>query len=893
MKKVVAMLLLLAFVLPLLLCIPQSVSAESLYIRKIVSVVYDDSGSMLDANKVDYASYAMQAFCSMLNSEDQMYLTYIANPYVTYDIDLSAGGIQKTVDSVRDHRAKGGTYFEAVKQAYKKLTSINDPNPNTQYWLVVITDGAFEEFIVNGDISEYQRLPADQKVEYEEARKQELNKEFLELAKAPMPNGTKLQTTFMAINTPFGIDENLGENIYFYKASDTDAIINTMSDMADRVSGRTRLTEKDIKKVDDKTIEISSAIPLLNIVALAQGCNAKVVKATDQNGNNIPIARQVSLSYPGNDALVGGSYLLGDSQSVIGAGSYTVTFDQPVDLNQVVILFEPALEMRTSITLNGEEIEDIRVLEHTIEGEKLSFSCKIYEMGTSKEIDPALLPPGTKYELTVTENGTVTKRIQDSNLELVDYELKNVDTELYAAVTIAGFNPIAFSKQFTPAEYIPPETTTVPTEPPVVYTMEAAFAGAAQSVRFDDIGNNTELVISFRVYANGEPVTDAEAVKALNPSVSASPQGNSGEISYSDDGKILYTPKAASMGAGAGFTVDVTCAIDGGVSATKSYNVLMANYQVIGTDATQAIKKTEFYGNQIGVTFRVTKDGAALSRDEIQGGMTIQFNQEHQDLVPLVDVTEDGLVSVIPQAAENRELNFGTWWFNWVWYFGISKENVEVTFSHPFGTAQADIPVVEADTAYLCLNVIAPMLLELVILLVLANYLFCVLTKPKFGKTAILYVGDIRYNVANGTHMIRNFRAVHLAQFNKIEKGNGRLQFKRKAAVVSANGIDIRAERHGDVSCEELFPWYKSRVTPVEDVKITKPDDLVKLTQNKSFEIEEFAVTETVNENYQRNLPSATSRVAKYFVAPDPGAVVTIEDKKVIRSGKIFIYKIS
>ena len=67
----------------------------------------------------------------------------------------------------------------------------------------------------------------------------------------------------------------------------------------------------------------------------------------------------------------------------------------------------------------------------------------------------------------------------------------------------------------------------------------------------------------------------------------------------------------------------------------------------------------------------------------------------------------------------------------------------------------------------------------------------------------------------------------------------------------------------------------------------------MKLTQNTSLEIEEFAVTETVNENYQRNLPSATSRVAKYYVAPDAGAVVTIEDKKVIRSGKIFIYKIS
>ncbi|MBO5868163.1 MAG: hypothetical protein J6Q54_04570, partial [Oscillospiraceae bacterium] len=775
---------------------------------------------------------------------------------------------------------------------FKKLTEVQDSNPNTQYWLVVITDGAFEHMFEGSEITDYyyNAFVSDARLkEIESNMRQRLNEKFADMADEKMPNGSSLQTTFMAISTPFIIDEVPTKNIYTYEASDSQSIMETMSDMADRVSGRRRLTEKEIKKLDDTTIEISSTIPLLNIVAFAQGCKAKVTAASDAQGGNIPVSRQVSLSHSGDSALVGGSYMLGDSQTVIPAGNYKVTFDQAVDLNNVVVLFEPALELRTTIQVDGQTITDPQELENTTAGNKISISGKLYEMGTDKEVDPNLLPPGTKYELYVMEDGKMTKQVLDTNLELKEYELKNIDTVIYAGVTISGFDPIAFSKRFTPGEYVPPTTL-----PPIVYTIEAGYEGSTQSIRYEDLGSNTELVISFRVYADGEAITDPETVKSLNPVVTADPQGNGGDMTYSNDGKILFTPKyAGAIANGETATIHVTCTIDDGTTASQSYTVLMADYAVTGKDAEKSIVKTEFYGNEIGASFTIIKDGVQLNRDAVKDGIKVQFNEAHQQMIPFVDISDTGVITIAPQSAEDRELNFKTWWFNWAWYFGISSEDVEVTLMHPYGTAKASIPVVEADVGYLCLNVILPLVLELALLLVLTNYLYCVLTKPKFGKTAILFVGDIRYNVANGTHMVRNFRAVHLSQFNKIAKGNGRLEFKKKAKVISVNGIDLRAELHGDVCCEELFPWYKSRVVPVDDVKITKPEDLVKLTQNKSLEIEEFAVTETVNENYQRNLPSATSRVAKYYVAPDAGAVVTIEDKKVIRSGKIFIYKIS
>ena len=75
MKKIISVIFILTIILNMALGLSLSASAESLYIRKIVSVVYDDSGSM-EGDKWANANYAMQTFCGMLNSEDQLYITY-------------------------------------------------------------------------------------------------------------------------------------------------------------------------------------------------------------------------------------------------------------------------------------------------------------------------------------------------------------------------------------------------------------------------------------------------------------------------------------------------------------------------------------------------------------------------------------------------------------------------------------------------------------------------------------------------------------------------------------------------------------------------------------------------------------------------------------------------
>lgn len=866
MKKLLSMLLAVIIVSSAVLSLPISVSAESLYIRKIVSVVYDDSGSM-SGDKWAYANYAMQTFCGMLNSEDQLFITYMSHSqqnigYNPEKIDLSAKGIQGSVDSIRKHTDSGSTPYAAVETAYNKLKSVNDSNPNTQYWLVVITDGAFDEC----------NLMSNNK------KKDFLNKNFKTYAESVMPNGTNPQVTFLGIGGVTSPDENQSKGIYTYSASNADGIIGAMSDMADRISGRTRLQKNAIKKIDDKTIQVSSSIPLLNIAVFAQGSQAKITKAVYSNEKNIPISRNVSLSYPNYSDLVGGAFLLGDSKNVIGSGTYNITFDKSVDLDDVIILFEPALEMRMTITVNGKEISDYSDLDNAMENDKISVSCKIYEMGTNTEIDPSLLPPGTKFEITISEDGKVVEQTSGKDMLLSDYILKSIDTEVVAAVIIEGFNSIDYSAKFTPIKYVPK----------VVYSVTSDYGSDIKSVKLDNIASNKDLTICFTVYADGVAITDPNTVKALNPVINVSPQGNYGDITYSNDGKIVFTPNAASIPTSndGSFDIDVTCTLDDGTSAVQTYTVLIATYQVITIDANQTVKKTEWYDNQVYASFYITKDGVKLDKASVENYISVLLNEKHSALKTNISVASDGTITVTPYSDEQHILTFWNWWTNWAYYFGLEGEDVTVTLNHAFGSADSIIDVVDADVKYLILNVYSPLLIEVLLLAAIIAYIVRYFTKARFASNGVLYVGSISRNRGTaGTHRIELVE-VHLKQFNKFKN----LWNPFKELTVSANGVNITAAKGNRILCNEPFPWYSDGIRPkARTVKIDSPKDVVNYCQeNDELVIHEIKTVRVMDE--QNRMISQDDSVY-YFARADVTYVkVGTKQTEVIDSAVAFCY---
>ncbi len=866
MRKVLSALLAFFLMCSMLICLPESACAESLYIRKIVSVVYDDSGSM-DGDKWAYANYAMQAFCGMLNSEDQLFITYMSrsrgNPdYDPEKMDLSANGIQKSVDSIRDHTDSGYTPYTAVEIAYNKLKSVHDPNPNTQYWLVVITDGDFNEYesMSNAD------------------KKSNLNRNFRECAAGVMPNGTHPQVTFLGIGKIASPDEDRSKGIYTYSASNADDIIAAMSKMADRISGRTRLDAGDIKKLDDKTIQVSSSIPLLNIAAFVQDSNAKITKAVHNNESNIPISRKVSLNYPGYSDLVGGAFLMGDSQSVIGSGTYNISFDQEVDLDDMIILFEPALEMRMNLAVNGKTISDYRELDNMMEGDTVSVTCKIYEMETDTEVDPSLLPPGTKFEITVAEDGKIVDKASGKEMRLSDYTLHNIETEITASAMIEGFNPVDYSVKFTPTKYIPK----------VVYTISPEFGSDVKSVKFDHIARNEDLSVCFTIYGDGTAITDPEAVKALKPVISISPQGNGGEVTYANDGRIVFTPNAASttISNTGSFDVEVVCTIEDGTSASETYTVVLATYEVLPIDTTQTVKKTELYGNQVSAAFYITKDGVKLDKEAVEQGISVLLNDEYADLKSDISVSDDGTIHITPYREDQHVLTFWNWWTNWIYYFGLENQDVTVTLSHSYGSADSTIDVVGAETKYLILNVYLPLIIEALLLAAIIAYIVRYFTKPRFASNGVLYIGSIERSGGTAAAHRIVMREVRLKQFNTFK--NLWNPFTELTAKVK--GIEFVAVKGNKIRCNAPFPWYSDGIrSKVRTVKIDSPKDVVNHCQRGDelmiHEIKPVSVMDEQNRTISRD------DTVYYFVKADVIYVKSgTKQMEVIDSAVAFCY---
>ena len=767
MKKTISVLLALLVVLPILVvCLSVPISAESLYIHKVVSVVYDDSYSMQQGGSLNYryASYAMQSFCGMLNSEDQLYITYMSKQFETQKIDLSAEGIQASVDAIKNHPHNGNTPYDAVKTAYSKLKSVKataSDDENTQYWLVVITDGEFNELSKMNSKNEKIAFLDDNLNGYVS----QFQEDF----------GTDLQITYMGIGDVTMPTENPEKGIYTYQASgsgnDSDddeikTIESTMAEIADKISGRTRLTPKaseDDKNGDyyyakgsKRAISVSSTIPLLNIAVFSQGTNATIAGVT-HNGDNVPISRSATLGVSDDLSMVGGAFLIGDSQQAMGSGEYIITFDKEIDLKNVVILFEPALEVRVNVKVNGKAINDLTQLDNIMAKDKISITYSLYEMGTNNEIDLGILPSGTTYEINVYEENKLVKTCQGQGEMLTDFELDEKETKITAAITIAGFSPIDFTLKFTPTKYVPK----------INYTIEPSLGSDVECVLKEDVSENKDLQVCFTVFADGVKMTNVDEVKALNPVIKTSVQGNDGEVTYTNDGKIVFTPKSASARPGneAVFDVKVTCTIKDGTSASQKYKVDASIFEAVFVGPGKTIKKTELHGNTIAATFYLTKEGVKMNKSEVGESFTYTLNKSRKDLQTRVSVSDDGMITITPSSKEEHKKSF--FLFYWWDYANLNGSDITITFNHKYASAEGTLDVVGGGGAYVFFNVLLWLGIEALIALILAAYIIRILTKTRFNSKAKLYKG-ILTRQSNGSYDMEITGVVSMKNGNKL-----------------------------------------------------------------------------------------------------------------------------
>ena len=751
----------------------------------------------------------------MLNSEDQLYISYMSDidkgeDYQTPKVDLSDDkGIANALGSIptAEDDYAANTPYNMIGRAFKRLThteGVTDPkikqywlDENTEYWFVVITDGVFTN---------------DYGSSYKGDLQGDLNKACESYLMETMPNGTKPQITFMGIkNTendnlvlPTIVHDRLQVEVAV-GATGNGGITDKMSLIADKISGRKRLaadTGPDKKDGDyyyannsKSVINVRSHLPLLNMAIFSQSTDAEIVAVTHE-GKEVAISRTASLRVDGMAGLRGYAYLIGDSQTPMGTGEYQISFDKDVDLSNVIILFEPALEARVSVSVNGKEITDLKKLENLMASDKISVSYKIYEMGTNKEFDVSKLPGETEFKIKVYEENKVVKEIIGKDEILKDYKVKEVETKIIAGITIPGFSPIDFDLVFTPKTYIP------------TYTITSSVSDE-KCVLKEDASKNQNVQVSFTVFSDGKQITNPDEVKVLGPVITTSVKGNDGEITYTDDGKIVFTPKSASSrpGKDAIFDVDVTCTIDTfreEISASEKYQVDASIFEVVFVAPDKTIKKTELYGNTVAATFYVTKEGVRLNKSEVGEDFIITLNKSRKDLKYTTDISDDGTITVTPRSEEKHIKGFFLTY--WMKYFTLNASDIEITLEHQRGTVTGTLDVVGGDGAYVFFNVLLWLGIEILVALAVLAYIIRFMTKSRFNSKAKIYYGKIE--ISGGSYTL------NLNHRKSLNKDNKYVWNPFKPITVELMRTSITALYGGMILCHKAY--FEARVNPTE-----------------------------------------------------------------------------
>ena len=411
--------------------------------KKIISVVYDDSGSMLGSDsgsgstsapgeRWTNANYSLQTLTALLNTEDQLYVTYMSEPgTVVEKVVSSSQEIQKSVDEIRSKDDTNGTPEQAIDTAVQKLESVKDPEASTQYWLVIMTDGVISGF------------------DQDEGMQDKIDS----LKSKQMANGSFMYIYYFGMGNASDVKED--ENSGLYSSTVTnDKIIEEMKTLANRISGRIEFDAANLSQENDTTIRVHSDLPLYSLSILSQASAARVDSAKAEG--TLEVERNISLDAHDLskgakiDNLFGNAAVITNDGKPIYAGDYTVTFSEAVDLKNLVVLYEPALEFNIIITKDGIRVDDPDTL---AVDDKIEVEIIPVIPGTDTQIADDVLPKGITFGVEYVVDDKVIK--ESASRSLTDVQIQAGKNVINTQMQIPGFIPI--TKQvamFQPVEQV-------------------------------------------------------------------------------------------------------------------------------------------------------------------------------------------------------------------------------------------------------------------------------------------------------------------------------------------------------------------------------------------------------------------------------------------------------
>jgi len=537
--------------------VPVQAGETAMRSSKIVSVVYDDSGSM-KGNRWVYANYATQALIALLDTSDELYLTYMSQPTKAHK--QSMDNLEDVVKQVRKWNNSSGTPGESLDTAKTKLDSLSVSDPSAQFWLVVMTDGDIG-FTENG---------------------MTLQKKLDSFKGAKMSNGTSLNVCYLRMGaSDAGVTQDKQGGLYTFSSDNNDTICSTIFDMASLISGR--MDVDNLTQVDSKTISFTSKLPLHAISVLSQQTDAKVVSAS-ADGVPLDIDRNIALDASDpfqstRTTVFGNASVLNKKGAVIPKGTYTVVFSKDVELKDLLVQYEPAIGLKLDIFRGAEEITDPSVL---LKEDKINISLTPVVAGTDTPISIGDLPQGISWSIEYIVDGNLME--SGKGPELSDVQLHPGQNVVRGSLQLPGYAPMVIEVTFDVPHIVYHFGMTVDQPQPLSYLRGDLGAGSEQ-------GGD----VVFHVTNDGVPLTKEEVdnlnLKVTITAVSCDDSNVTGfwhrfgkmpvecKIRKNDDGSFSLIPKetvpfTAFLLKAGDYTVDVVLSADSTVTAQGQFTVV-------------------------------------------------------------------------------------------------------------------------------------------------------------------------------------------------------------------------------------------------------------------------------------------------------------------------------
>ena len=630
-------------ILLLIAAIPQSGigSAETTIERKIVYVVMDDSGSMSNNFRWPRAQYAMEVLSGLLNPQDRLELYFLNSIPRHFTIDLSAGGINNSMRKiVNTGSPNSNTPFGPVESAYEDLMKeCKGTDIYSDYWFVVFTDGAYNQDVKGNNKNSKTEYICNRFKEYAGQHYGSKGDGKLHLIYCTI--GPDSET--MVINDTDRKTAELEElGIYCYSAGDK-KLVETMGKIADRISGRSRFTGSSfLKQVDQNTIQVSSSIPLFNYAVLVQGSKAGLKSVQTEAGKRLNISRSANIIEPPSgkglhESLYGSVCTVDNGADHISAGTYTLTFDGAVNTDQVIVLFEPALEVRLDHYLGDALIPDGEKPGSRVHvGHEYSASAYILEYGTQKKISLDELPAGSEFKIEVSNGARRDSEMICKGSEKVTVkDVTDNPVHVKATLSIPGFNDIVGETEYSPISE-PVYSVSVPDD------KKGGVQGQELIVHTEEIKpGRKEKYFDFKIMVNNKPVQGINSLVSKGDLYIVSDL--TFELDYPQNGILrVYPVYTGKEDISVPHTFSLYNSFDNAVLGQAKVSILLSEFKVRAAKEKISKRESELRDNAAEFVFTLVVDGKDVDANEYEPLTFSVSGPNSSGKVPVITSARDG-----------------------------------------------------------------------------------------------------------------------------------------------------------------------------------------------------------------------------------------------------------